>query len=256
MYNKKEIIKENKKSSKFYISVPQGRTCRYSSKDSPDILHGLYTDNFSSCNIVIFYTMHLGELRISMSHVDNFFNKKQLAEELKWIFHNYKADWSDAKMHFAFDIVHKNNLYSRVLQHEITTSLRQISGSFKKLIDKWIRKNTFTKVQEDCFGLLVNKRGLHINDKNALLQDSQEEFIRLTSNEGLWKKNKQLFDSCYRIMRHTNHAYSNYLQYLKKAVRKKQKPSFFVDVGNSSNKKDDEMPEKSKNTTSQTKKIC
>lgn len=72
-----------------YISVPQGRTCRYDSDmvlpNAP--IAGLYSDDFSICCAVILYKKDdmAGQVKISYTHVDQLVNIKQIWDELKWI---------------------------------------------------------------------------------------------------------------------------------------------------------------------------
>jgi hypothetical protein len=72
-----------------YISVPQGRTCRYDSNmilpNAP--IAGLYSDDFSICCAVILYKKDdiTGQVKISYTHVDQLVKFEQIAEELAWM---------------------------------------------------------------------------------------------------------------------------------------------------------------------------
>jgi len=66
----------------YVIHVPQGRTARLIKAGLPGGMIGLYTDSFSSCNIVIF----IGLDKISLTHVDNRnIQTNLLNEEEKWV---------------------------------------------------------------------------------------------------------------------------------------------------------------------------
>lgn len=70
-----------------FVSAPQGRTCRYSSKTSSSDIAGLYTDNFSSCIIYIIYgkNTETDEIRISMTHADETIVFAQISKEIEWV---------------------------------------------------------------------------------------------------------------------------------------------------------------------------
>lgn len=71
-----------------YISVPQGRTCRYDSNmvlpNAP--IAGLYSDDFSICCAVILYKKDAltGQVKISYTHVDQLVKYTQILKELQW----------------------------------------------------------------------------------------------------------------------------------------------------------------------------
>jgi hypothetical protein len=76
-----------------FINVPERRTCRYDSALSPAEIEGLYTDNFSECNIIIFYTQIPGRLRVSMIHADRYVERSQIKAELIWLAMSPLGDW-------------------------------------------------------------------------------------------------------------------------------------------------------------------
>lgn len=70
-----------------YLSITDGRTARYDSSNNMEIkqIDGVYTDSFSSCNIVIFYWCANNNIKISMTHVDSSITSTHIKEELNWI---------------------------------------------------------------------------------------------------------------------------------------------------------------------------
>ncbi len=72
-----------------YISVPQGRTCRYDSNmvlpNAP--IAGLYSDDFSICCAVVLYKKDdiTGQVKISYTHADQLVKYTQILHELQWI---------------------------------------------------------------------------------------------------------------------------------------------------------------------------
>lgn len=68
-----------------YIYVPEARTCRYNSKTTAKDITGLYTDEFSHCNIVIVYKRDETGIRISMTHLNEYISEDQIRDEIKWV---------------------------------------------------------------------------------------------------------------------------------------------------------------------------
>lgn len=68
-----------------FLNVPEGRTCRYDSQITSAEIEGLYTDNFSVCNIVVFYKHEGAHIRVSMTHADRFITFEQIERERNWI---------------------------------------------------------------------------------------------------------------------------------------------------------------------------
>ena len=67
--------------SRFFIYVPQGRTARLISASKIFNVAGLYTDGFSTCNLIVF----IGPGRISLTHADFMANPANHQEEEKWV---------------------------------------------------------------------------------------------------------------------------------------------------------------------------
>ena len=109
-----------------FISVPQGRTGRYSTKLSDPKIMGVYTDNFSSCIIVILMSVLGGEWRISMTHVDVFMDQQTfLQEELFWCRHQGSGEGHSApEIRLSVNILYKNNLASNQLKSKLEQCLR------------------------------------------------------------------------------------------------------------------------------------
>ncbi len=68
-----------------YLSITDGRIARYDSSLSPKIIEGFYTDNFSSCNIVILYQRQEDNIRISMIHADISIIQSDIENEINWV---------------------------------------------------------------------------------------------------------------------------------------------------------------------------
>lgn len=127
-----------------FISVPQARICRYSSKTTSNKIVGLYTDNFSICNIVVFVSAHKNEIRISMTHVDFYFDVNKLLDEHLWVSHDGTAGVVDTV------IFHKKS----VLHSSTGTFLSSIYNSIRSTFMK-----TTTVAIDDCFGISVQVEG-------------------------------------------------------------------------------------------------
>lgn len=125
---------------KRFINVPQGKTCRYDSKNTPAEIQGLYTDNFSICNIVILSKNEGDHLKISMTHADYLTETNQIQAELDWIGSN--------------------------AQGTIITKGKPTNNSISKKLPQHI-KNRFTtiSVEKDTFGLTVDQKGLKYCDR-------------------------------------------------------------------------------------------
>ncbi len=63
------------------ICVPQGRSARFSSSTCGYNISGLYTDGFSSCNIVVC----INKNRITLSHFDAQTNFNRIRSEISWV---------------------------------------------------------------------------------------------------------------------------------------------------------------------------
>lgn len=92
-----------------YISVPQGRSCRFDGNQHLPEIIGLYTDSFSECNVLIIYKKEADNINISMTHVDRYTNKEQILSELVWMGHEcsvlvLRKNNADAKEIYA-DII-------------------------------------------------------------------------------------------------------------------------------------------------------
>ena len=73
------------------LSVPERRTCRYHSQSayiSDNDIAGLYTDDFSECNIVVFYNRDRDNIKISMTHANRLVSPEQIAGEIDWVGRN------------------------------------------------------------------------------------------------------------------------------------------------------------------------
>ena len=68
-----------------FLNVPESRTCRYDSQITSAEIEGLYSDNFSVCNIIIFYKQEGAHIRVSMTHADRFITVQQIEKERIWI---------------------------------------------------------------------------------------------------------------------------------------------------------------------------
>lgn len=95
----------------FFLNVPEARTCRYDSLITSAEIEGLYTDNFSECNIVIFYKQHGSHIRVSMTHADRYVTFGQIEQERIWIGDNAKA------LVVAKDTVNSSSIRQQVLGH-------------------------------------------------------------------------------------------------------------------------------------------
>ncbi len=67
-----------------FLNTPERRTCRYDSRQTSEIVAGLYTDNFSECNIIIIYKRNDSGVRISMTHADRVVLPDQIQREFDW----------------------------------------------------------------------------------------------------------------------------------------------------------------------------
>lgn len=68
-----------------YISITQARTARFHSAETDSLITGLYTDNFSECNIFIFKKTYLDHIRISMTHADRLMSSEFVEQEIEWV---------------------------------------------------------------------------------------------------------------------------------------------------------------------------
>jgi hypothetical protein len=74
-----------------FLNTPERRTCRYDSRYTSLEISGLYTDNFSECNIVILFKQDELGIKMSMTHADKIVRPRQIQDELEWIGQNARA---------------------------------------------------------------------------------------------------------------------------------------------------------------------
>lgn len=71
-----------------FLSITDGRIARYDIKNSTIQLDGLYTDNFSSCNIIVLFKATNNVARLSMIHADQTTTTEDVKTEIAWVGHD------------------------------------------------------------------------------------------------------------------------------------------------------------------------
>lgn len=145
-----------------FISITDGRIARFDGKISPNI-GGIYTDNFSSCNIIILYS-NSEDIKLSMIHADKSINPADIEKEIKWA-------GADCKKY----------VYRRLNDG---SSLERKKASLGDFIEQFNEKD----VPEKCYGISINVQG------EITLHDDIREFPCLITHPS-----EMLFSAKYKL---------------------------------------------------------
>ena len=94
-----------------YLYVKKNTSGRYSNRDAhADTPKRLYTEDFVTSIIVVFYSQYNGEDRISMTHVEEDYELRLLLEEANWVCHDLSKDFElDNKAICSMGVFKKDN---------------------------------------------------------------------------------------------------------------------------------------------------
>lgn len=133
---------------KKFLSVTQSKTARFHSLETDSKIQGLYTDNFSECNLFVFKKQYADHTRISLTHADRLTSSKFIQEEMAWVGDDCEKI-----------ILRKNSVQS---SSDVTKMILSSAGAIKR------KGFQIQNVDPSSFGIGVDGAQVHVFSRDTI----------------------------------------------------------------------------------------